>query len=156
MEVDLALLADAATIDASGKLNILGVFDRIATATFPAQHPHMVLILRFTAGFGEIGPHKVEISMTDPGGHRIVQLDGDMQLGPGRAGVTEGMKVPHVLHLEGLVFPTPGRYHFDVRVDGDHHTSVPLHVSGAPGRAGGSPPVGGVPSMTGGTAPAEA
>ena len=29
MEIDLALLADAATIDAAGKLNILGVFDRI-------------------------------------------------------------------------------------------------------------------------------
>lgn len=133
MEVDLALLADAATIDATGKLNILGVFDRISTGSFPAQHPHMVLILRFAAGVSEIGRHKVEISMTDPGGKRIVHLDGDMQLGPGRVGVTEGMKVPHVLHLEGMVFQGPGRYNFDVRIDGEHHTSVPLYVAGGAG-----------------------
>lgn len=133
MEIDLALLADAATIDAAGKLNILGVFDRISTGSFPAQHPHMVLILRFAAGVGEIGRHQVQISMTDPSGQRIVQLDGDMQLGPGRSGVTEGMKVPHVLHLEGMVFPGPGRYSFDVRIDGEHHTSVPLYVAGASG-----------------------
>lgn len=151
MEVDLALLADAATIDASGKLNILGVFDRIGTGAFPAQHPHMVLILRFSAGVGEMGRHKVEISMTDPSGERMVQLDGDMHLGGGRTGVTDGMKVPHVLHLDGLVFPVPGRYTFDVRVDGEHHISVPLSVMGAaPG--GGA----GVPAMATGAAPAKA
>lgn len=133
MEVDLALLADAATIDASGKLNILGVFDRIASGSFPTQHPHMVLILRFTAGVGEIGRHQVEISVTDPSGHKMAQIDGDMQLGSGRSGMTDGMKVPHILHLDGVVFPTQGRYTFDVRVDGDHHTSVPLHVTLAPG-----------------------
>ena len=31
MDVDLALLADAATIDGAGKLNILGIFDRLHT-----------------------------------------------------------------------------------------------------------------------------
>ncbi len=154
MEVDLALLADAATIDASGKLNILGIFDRIATGSFPAQHPQMVLILRFSASVGDIGRHKVEISMTDPGGGRMVQMDGDMQLGPGRVGVTDGMKVPHVLHLEGLVFPAPGRYNFDVRVDGEHHTSVPLYVVGA--SAGGGVAAGGMHAVAGGAAPAEA
>ncbi len=130
MEVDLALLADAATIDGAGKLNILGVFDRISTSSFPAQHPHMVLILRFTAGVDEIGTHKVEISLSDPKGHRVVHLNGDMQLGAGRAGITEGLKVPHVLHLDGMVFPAPGRYAFDVRIDGEHHVTVPLHVAG--------------------------
>jgi len=130
MEVDLALLADAATIDAAGKLNILGVFDRISTSSFPAQHPHMVLILRFTAGVGEIGTHKVEISLSDPRGQRVVHLDGDMQLAAGRAGVSEGLKVPHVLHLDGMVFPVAGRYAFDVRIDGEHHVTVPLHVAG--------------------------
>ena len=55
MEVDLALIADAATIDSSGKLSILGIFDRIGTSSFPAQHPHMVLVLRFIAAVNEAG-----------------------------------------------------------------------------------------------------
>jgi hypothetical protein len=130
MEVDLALLADAATIDAAGKLNILGVFDRISTGSFPAQHGHMVLVLRFAAGVDEIGKHEVQISLRDPRGQRVAQLNGDMQLGTGRKGVIEGLKVPHVLHLDGMVFPVPGQYAFDVIVDGEHHATVPLHVAG--------------------------
>ena len=42
MEIDVALLADAATIDAAGKINILGAFDRIEVQGFPAQHPRIV------------------------------------------------------------------------------------------------------------------
>ncbi|MGD8318807.1 MAG: hypothetical protein PVJ02_00080 [Gemmatimonadota bacterium] len=129
MDVDLALLADAATIDASGKLNILGIFDRLGTSSFPAQHPHMVLILRFTAGVSEMGTHQVEIALKDPKGEEVVHIDGEMHIGPGsRAG--ERVKVPQVLNLDGIVFPVAGRYAFDVRVDGDHHVSVPLLVSG--------------------------
>jgi hypothetical protein len=30
-----------------------------------------------------------------------------------------------------MVFPVPGRYAFDVRIDGEHHVTVPLHVAGS-------------------------
>jgi len=135
MEVDLALLADAATIDGSGKLNILGVFDRLSAGTFPVQHPHMVLILRFAAGIHEIGRHQVAIVLKDPAGHEAVRIDGEMQLGAGPRGVTHGVKVPHILHLDGLVFPSAGGYSFEVVVDGEHHMSVPLTVHGLSGGA---------------------
>ena len=130
MEVDLALIADAATIDSSGKLSILGIFDRIGTSSFPAQHPHMVLVLRFIAAVNEAGKHQITIALKDPAGREVVGVDGEMQLGLGPAGGGSGIRVPHVLHLDGLVFPVPGRYAFDVRVDGEHHASVPLTVYG--------------------------
>jgi hypothetical protein len=134
MEVDLALLADAATIDASGKLNVLGVFDHLSTGALPAQHPHMVLILRFSASVQEMGRHRVEISLRDPMGGEAMRLDGEMHLGSGPGAMGEGIKVPHILHLDGLVFTVAGRYAFDVAVDGEHHVSLPLTVSG-PARA---------------------
>ncbi len=130
MEVDLALIADAATIDSSGKLSILGVFDRIGTSSFPARHPHMVLILRFIAALNEAGTHQIGITLRDPAGRDVVGVDGEMQLGVGSAGGGGGIRVPHVLHLDGLVFPVPGQYVFDVRVDGEHHASLPLTVYG--------------------------
>ena len=130
MEVDLALIADAATIDSSGKLSILGIFDRIGTASFPARHPHMVLILRFTVALNEAGMHEIGITLCDPVGNQVVGIDGEMQLGPGPVGDGGGIRVPHVLHLDGLVFPVPGQYAFDVRVDGQHLVSVPLTVYG--------------------------
>jgi hypothetical protein len=134
MDVDLALLADAATIDAAGKLNILGIFDHLSTGSLPAQHPHMVLILRFSASVQEMGRHSVAISLRDPRGGESMHIDGEMHLGSGPGAAGEGIKVPHILHLDGLVFASAGRYAFDVRVDGEHHVSVPLMVSG-PARA---------------------
>ena len=133
MEIDLALLADAATIDASGKLNILGIFDRISVTQFPAQHGRVTLVLRFTAGTSEIGSHEVHIRMSDPGGKEVLSLKGEIQLVGGPA-AQDGIRVPHILNLDGLVFKGPGMYNFDVKVDGEHHVSLPLSVEGPPGR----------------------
>lgn len=135
MEVDLALLADAATIDGSGKLNILGVFDRVSATQFPVRHPRLVLILRFAAGLQEVGKHQVEIVMRDPDGAEVMRLDGEMKLSPGPGSMTEGVRVPHLLHMDGLVFKRGGRYGFDVRVDGQHHVTIPLMVTGPDGVA---------------------
>ena len=134
MDVDLALLADAATIDAAGKLNILGVFDRIAVSSFPVQHGRIALVLRFVAGMDEAGRHTVQISLKDPRGTERVRLDGEMTLGPGPASAGGRIRVPHVLNLDGLVFPEPGRYTFDVAVDGHHQVSLPLVVGRPEGR----------------------
>ncbi len=133
MEIDLALLADAATIDASGKLNILGIFDRIGVVQFPAQHGRVTLVLRFTAGTSEIGSHDVHIRMSDPGGAEVLSLNGEMQL-VGGPSPQDGIRVPHILNLDGLVFTRPGMYSFDVKVDGEHHVSLPLSVEGSQGR----------------------
>lgn len=130
MEVDLALLADAATVDGSGKLNILGVFDRLGTSAFPTRHPRLSLVLRFSAGVHEVGKHGVEIVLKDPGGDEVVRIDGEMNLTAGPRGVAGGVLVPHILNMDGLVFSKPGRYSFDVRVDGEHHVSIPLTVEG--------------------------
>lgn len=133
--MDLALLADAATIDASGKLNILGIFDRLSATAFPVRHPHMVMVLRFAAGVHEAGQHEVEIVLRDPEGDEVVRVDGEMGLGGGSGSIANGLRVPQVLNMDGLVFAKAGRYAFDVRVDGDTHVTLPLTVTdvrGAP------------------------
>lgn len=130
MEVDLALLADAATVDASGKLNILGIFDRLGTSAFPTRHPRMSLVLRFAAGVHEVGKHEVEIALKGPEGQQLIKIDGEMNLSAGPRQVAGGVLVPHILNLDGLVFPAPGQYAFDVRVDGEHHVSIPLTLEG--------------------------
>ena len=126
MEIDLALLADAATVDASGKLNILGVFDRIAAQRFPAPHPHLSLVLRFTAGLKDAGSHKVEIVLRDPDEGEVIQIPGEILIRPGPANLGGQVKVPQVLNMGRLVFPKPGLYAFEVSVDGEHHLSLPL------------------------------
>ncbi|MFC1660349.1 DUF6941 family protein [Gemmatimonadota bacterium] len=136
MEIDLALLADAATVDAAGKLNILGIFDRISAQGFPAPHPHLSLVLRFHAGLNEAGSHKVEIVLRDPDGAEVVRVSGEMQIGPGPLNAGGQVRVPQVLNLGRLVFPQPGPYAFDVSVDGEHQTSIPLTLHEAGGGGG--------------------
>lgn len=136
MEIDLALLADAATIDASGKLNILGIFDRLGLSDFPGRHGRMSLVLRFRAGIDRAGRHELGIVLKGPEGEEVVRADGSLQFGPGSEAAREGIVVPQVFNLDGLVFQAPGRYAFDILVDGEHHATVPLRVvSTGSGRA---------------------
>ncbi len=130
MEIDLALLADAATIDGSGKLNILGIFDRLGTTAFPTRHPRMCLVLRFSAGVHELGRHEVAIVLRAPDGGEVVRIDGEMNLAGGARGVSKGVLVPHILNMDGLVFPKAGQYAFDILIDGEHHAALPLTVDG--------------------------
>lgn len=128
MDIDLALLADAATIDAAGKLNILGIFDRLGLSNFPGRHGRMALVLRFRAGLNETGRHELGIVLTGPDGEEVVRADGALQIRPSGAAAREGVVVPQVFNLDGLVFNAPGPYAFDVLVDGEHHVSIPLRV----------------------------
>lgn len=137
MEIDLALLADAATIDGSGKLNILGVFDRISTSGFPAKHPRLSLILRISASMNEAGDHAVEISLKDPAGEEMGRINGTVAVGFGPTETGGRITVPQVINMDGLVFTQAGRYSFDVQIDGDHHVSVPLFLH----QAASPPPV---------------
>lgn len=90
----------------------------------------MCLVLRFSAGVDEVGRHEVAITLRAPDGREVVRIDGEMKLAAGPHSVATGMLVPHVLNMDGLVFPVAGRYTFDVRVDGEHHVSIPLTVEG--------------------------
>lgn len=124
----MALLADAATVDASGKLNILGIFDRITVAELPAHHPHLSLVLRVSASLGEAGLHKMEIVLQDPTGSRVMGMNGEFHVGPGPALAGGQVRIPQVLNIERLVFPKAGRYAFNVSLDGEHQVSIPLFV----------------------------
>lgn len=142
MEIDLALLADAATIDASGKLNILGIFDRISVPQFPAKRLHLSMVLRFSASAHEGGVHKVEIGLKDPDGKEMMRLNGEIQVGPGAGMLGGQIRVPQVLNIDQLVFKKAGRYVFEILLDREHQVSLPLMVlGGAPTMVpGGRPP----------------
>jgi hypothetical protein len=130
MKLDLALLADAATVDGSGKLNILGIFDHIAAQEFPARHERMCLVLRFIAAGAEAGTREVQVAVRDPEGDEMARMTGSIGLAPVRG--AEGVKIPQVLHMDGFVFPQPGVYSVEVEIDGAVARRLPLRLSRAP------------------------
>lgn len=160
MKLDFALLADAATVDASGKLSILGVFDRIRAREFPARHGRIALVMRLSTAPSDAGTHKAEIRLLDPDGSALITLNGNFEVRAAPPG-GEGARVPQVLNLDGIAFPKAGSYRFEIRVDDRLVSSLPLvleEVSGGPGEARSDGPSGpeGLPVFFAPGGPAEA
>jgi hypothetical protein len=127
MEVTLALLADAANVTESGKLNVLGAFDTVFSDQFPYQHPQMYCVVRLSAGPAEFGKEKkLEISVVDPDGKVLGMLRGTATVpdpGSGRRASVEIM-----LRMGNVPFKEPGDYAVVVLVGGEEKWSIPLQV----------------------------
>lgn len=128
MQIDLAVLADAATIDGAGKLNILGIFDRIGAAEFPARHERMCLVFRINASIEEVGEHEVGIAVVGPSGEEVSRMDGALRIGPQKGGGS--IRIPQVVHMDGFVFPEPGSYSIDISIDGEIVETINLYLAG--------------------------
>lgn len=127
MQVTLAILADCANITREGKLNILGIFDRMQAQSFPYTHPQMQLVMRFEADIVESGKtKKVEIQLMDADGKRLFVLGGEMALGQGRPG--ELISSHHILTLNMLKFERPDDYEFKILVNEELKAEIPLKV----------------------------
>jgi hypothetical protein len=126
MQVKLALLADYANVTAEGKLNILGIFDRITVNEIPAVHPQMHLILRLEAHPAERDrSHNVEIRLYDPDGNIVFEVKGDV-VPHGNGG--HMIATNQILTLNNLQLTQPGGYNFVVLVNNDLKSEVPLGV----------------------------
>ena len=126
MQVKLALLADYANVTAEGKLNILGIFDRISVNQIPAVHPQMHLILRLEAHPAERDrPHNIEIRLYDPDGQTIFEVKGDV-VPHGQVGHT--IATNQILTLNNLQLDKAGGYTFVVLVNNDVKSELPLGV----------------------------
>ncbi len=127
MQVKLAMIADCANITAEGKLNILGIFDRIRVPALPALHPQMQFILRVEAHAVERDrPHSIEIRLHDPDGGRVLQLDGEFV--PRGGGPIDTVATSEILTINNLRLTVGGEYLFAVFIDNDLKAEVPLLV----------------------------
>jgi hypothetical protein len=133
VNVNLAVLCDAANVSREGKLNILGEFDSIHVATFPLIYPTMVLVVRLEAHPTEAGEHSLKLHLVDEdGGDCVPPLQGGFATGdPPFPGVPI-RTAPLILQMHGVRFDKPGHYAFELLVDNHHLRSLPLHVLADP------------------------
>jgi hypothetical protein len=126
----MAVLADEANVSQEGKLNLMGIFDRIAAADFPVVHPKMVFAFRVEAEFADSGRmFPVRVSMEDEDGTALFEAGGDMMaphVPPG-----EYSTANQLFALVGVQFPRAGMYRFVVRVGDEPPHETPLLVSPA-------------------------
>lgn len=126
MHVDFAVLADYALIDQQGKLSVLGIFQHVWVASFPAVHPRTHLVLRVRGRRTEIGEHRIRIRFVDDRNEELMGGEGTVQFGEPPAGVTE-VEAGAVLVFD-VPLPRPGSYGFEIMLS-DSTLRVPLSAA---------------------------
>jgi len=128
MNIQVAVLCDAATDEGSGKLNLLGAFDTICAQQLPATHPQCSVALRVTFGSGDEGTHTVRLNFVDADGRSIMP---DFPPIPVVVTLPEHMHFGSrnvIVNFQNLKFDKPGLYSIDVSVDDQPLASIPLLV----------------------------
>jgi hypothetical protein len=123
----MAVLADEANVSQEGKLNLMGIFDRIAAAEFPVVHPKMVFAFRVEADFADGGrTFPVRVMLEDEDGAALFQAEGEMMAPPVPPG--EFTTANQIFGMVGVQFPRPGTYRFVVSVGDNARHETPFLV----------------------------
>src|SRR5256886_4259195 len=130
MRLDLAVVADYAIVDQAGKRSVLGIFQHVWVQQFPAMHPRLQLVLRLKGRRTEIGEHQVQIRLLDEQDVEILGGNGNVTFAEPPAGVTD-IEAGAILVFD-VPFPHAGPYRFEITIDGEKKTAVPLTVSQMP------------------------
>ncbi|MDQ3697057.1 MAG: hypothetical protein M3373_03390 [Gemmatimonadota bacterium] len=129
MQVSFALFADAANLSQEGKLNILGVFDAVQVAAFPAVHPRAHLVVRLKGERTDVGSHAVTLRWMNPDANELWASTGELNVGTPPPGVTE-MDMPLIAALD-LPLDRTGTYTMRIALDHVAVAVVQLHARGA-------------------------
>ena len=130
VQIALALLADSANVSREGKLNILGIFDRISAQSLPAAHPQMQLVITLEADRGDADKeHKLAIELIDADGAKLLSMAGDLKFVSPPPG--EQVRMNHIIQLNNLRFDHFGSYEFKILINNEVRKSVSLSVTEA-------------------------
>ena len=91
---------------------------------FPAVCPRTHLVLRVRGRRTEIGVHTIRIRFVDDKGTELLGGEGTVQFGEPPAGVVD-VEAGAVLVFD-IPLPRPGLYAFEISLDGEVSTRVPL------------------------------
>jgi len=127
MKVEIFTLCDAATVDAAGKLNILGSFDRLNAREAPVIHPQCALAIKLRFERVEEGQKQLRIAFVDQDGAAFMQnLDATAEVR--FHGDDPSVTVSLALNIQQLRLPRFDEYSIDLAVDGRQEASIPLFV----------------------------
>jgi hypothetical protein len=124
MEIEIFTLSDFAQ-DNNSKLTIVGTFDSISTKQYPTTHPSCYISCRLRFAAKESGDHGFKLRMINDGGKEIVNpIEGNINIAPPQNGQFTTVNI--VVNFNQLPFEKAGRYSFELYIDGDWKTGLPL------------------------------
>ena len=129
MEIEIFTLSDFAQ-DNNSKLTIVGTFDSINSKQFPVAHPACAIACRLRFAAKESGEHNFKLRLIDSKGKEIIQpIEGNISIGNPPNGQFASINI--VVNFNQLKFETAGRYSFELYIDGDWKSGLPLFLNQA-------------------------
>ena len=129
MEIEIFTLADFAQ-DNNSKLTIVGTFDSINSKQFPVVHPACTVACRLRFAAKESGEHSFKLRLIDSKAKEIIQpIEGNINIGNPPNGQFASINM--VINFNQLKFETAGRYSFELYIDGDWKSGLPLFLNQA-------------------------
>ena len=127
MEIEIFTLADFAQ-DNNSKLTIVGTFDSINAKQFPVAHPACTVACRLRFAAKESGEHDFKLRLIDTAGKEIIQpIAGNINIANPPNGQFSSINI--VINFNQLKFETAGRYSFELYIDGDWKSGLPLFLN---------------------------
>ncbi len=126
MEIEIFTLSDFAQ-DNNSKLTIVGTFDSIHAKVFPATHAACTVACRLRFAAKETGEHDFKLRLIDANGKETIQpIQGNINITTPPNG--QFVTINIVVNFNQLKFETPGRYSFELYIDGDWKSGLPLFL----------------------------
>lgn len=126
MKVLVAAVADHAWVE-NGCLSLCRTFDSINVDKFPYVLPRLSVALRLLIGRSEAGTHKLNISIAEPDGKKLINTDLNINVQPPQESVPEA-SFSFALNGQNISFPKSGDYAVDVIIDGELKASIPIYA----------------------------
>ena len=115
------LIADAVIQDRlTGKWSVVGVFDRILGPSFPCIHPTVAIYVKLADAQGR---YTVKIEFRDSADRVVLACEG---IAFEAANPLEGVQFG--VTTQGLPLEKPGRYQFQLYLNGEYAAAAPLEV----------------------------
>ena len=128
MKLLILLTADYAQIEgATGKLYVLGAFNRIYAAQLPTRHARMALVARISSEVSDSTGELILSSMlVDADGQEILKFEAPFSMSISRDGSRPYYDL--VVEIGGILFPHAGTYEFKVSVGDEILGSTPIDI----------------------------
>jgi hypothetical protein len=127
MEIEIFTLCDFAQ-DNSGKLTVVGTFDGINSKQFPFTQANFSVACRLRFAEKETGTHDMRLRFIDIDGKEILQpIQGQMNIPKPINGQYSTINL--VFNLSQIKFDKAGRYSFELYIDDEWTSGLPLFIN---------------------------
>lgn len=127
MELLLACACDDASVRPDGKIDIRGVFNELYAPGFPAVQDRMTVVFVVEWGQGESGRIPLRADLVDDAGRPILTIQGHTEV-PVRGEDRARPQTRLIMPIQDVVFPAPGRYHFELKAGNQTRRAFSLFV----------------------------